>query len=151
MRHDLVLLGKTKDQFLAEGIDSYCKRLQHYTRLSLNVLREKKSSAGDIEDEGRQLLAAVPAGWLKVALDSRGRQYTSEQFAELISGWEQRGMKGVSYLIGGPTGLAETVIAQADIRLSLSKMTFTHDMVRMLLLEQIYRAYTIKSGEKYHK
>lgn len=151
MRHELVLLGKTKDPILATGIDTYCQRLHHYTRLTLKVLKEKKSSEGDMLDEGRQLLAAVPAGWLKVVLDSRGRQYTSEQFAELISGWEQRGLKGVSYLIGGPLGLAESVVAQADVCLSLSKMTFTHDMVRMLLLEQIYRAYTIKGGEKYHK
>ena len=99
------------------------------------------------EEEGNQLLGAVPEGWLKIALDSRGRQYSSEDFAQVISDWEQRGVKGACYLIGGPTGLSEQVLNAADLCLSLSKMTFTHDMVRMLLIEQIYRAYTIKGGE----
>lgn len=152
MKHELIFLGKTKDSFIAEGIDNYAARLKHYTQISLRTLKEKKSgSQSNIDEEGRQLLEAVPGGWLKVALDSRGRQYSSEDFAEVISGWEQRGIKGVCYLIGGPTGLAEKVVSGSDICLSLSKMTFTHDMVRMLLMEQLYRAYTIKGGEKYHK
>jgi len=152
MKHELLFLGKTKDNFITQGIDNYASRLQHYSQVSVKTLKEKKSGGQvSIVDEGRQLLDAVPAGWLKVALDSQGRQYTSEEFAELISGWEQRGLKGVSYLIGGPTGLSPEGVKGADVCLSLSKMTFTHDMVRMLLMEQLYRAYTIKGGEKYHK
>lgn len=152
MKHELIFLGKTKDGFIAEGIENYVSRLKHYTQVSVKTLREKKSSGqANAEEEGRQLLEAVTNGWLKVALDSRGRQYTSEEFAELISHWEQRGVKGACYLIGGPTGLAPEVTKEADVCLSLSKMTFTHDMVRMLLMEQLYRAYTIKGGEKYHK
>lgn len=152
MKHELIFLGKTKDSFIANGIENYASRLKHYTRLTARTLKEKKSgNRADIIQEGKQLLEAVPGGWLVVALDSRGRQYTSENFAEVISGWEQRGVKGVCYLIGGPTGLSKEVLTRADMSLSLSKMTFTHDMVRMLLMEQIYRAYTIKGGEKYHK
>jgi 23S rRNA (pseudouridine1915-N3)-methyltransferase len=152
MKHELIFLGKTKDPFITEGIDKYTARLGHYTQVSVRTLKEKRGSKGqDIEDEGRHLLDAVPAGWFIVALDSRGKQYTSEGFAELISGWEQRGLKGVCYLIGGPLGLSSEVVERADACLSLSTMTFTHDMVRMLLLEQMYRAYTIKGGEKYHK
>jgi len=152
MKHELIFLGKTKDSFISEGIENYGSRLKHYTQVSARTLKEKKSgNRADITEEGKQLLEAVPGGWLVVALDSRGRQYTSENFADVISGWEQRGVKGVCYLIGGPTGLSEEVIARADLSLSLSKMTFTHDMVRMLLMEQLYRAYTIKGGEKYHK
>ncbi len=152
MKHELIFLGKTKDGFITAGIDNYAARLKHYTQVSLRTLKEKKSgNQANIEEEGRQLLESVPGGWLKVALDSRGRQHTSEEFYEVISGWEQRGIKGVCYLIGGPEGLSEEVVRRADHCLSLSRMTFTHDMVRMLLLEQIYRAYTIKNGEKYHK
>ncbi|SHO45944.1 23S rRNA (pseudouridine(1915)-N(3))-methyltransferase RlmH [Desulfopila aestuarii] len=152
MKHELIFLGKTKDNFIAQGIENYASRLKHYSQVLVKTLKEKKSGGQiNIEEEGRQLLDAVPGGWLKVALDSRGRQYTSEDFAELISGWEQRGVKGVCYLIGGPTGLSSEVVDGADVCLSLSKMTFTHDMVRMLLMEQLYRAYTIKGGEKYHK
>jgi len=152
MKHELIFLGKTKDNFIAQGIENYVMRLKHYSQIAIKTLKEKRAGGqANKEEEGRQLLDAVPAGWLKVALDSRGRQYTSENFAELISGWEQRGVKGVCYLIGGPTGLSPEVVDGADVCLSLSKMTFTHDMVRMLLLEQLYRAYTIKGGEKYHK
>lgn len=152
MKHDLIFLGKTKDAFISKGIDNYASRLKHYTKVSARTLKEKKSGGkADIVMEGRQLLEAVPAGWLIVALDSRGDQFTSEKFANVISEWEQRGVKGVCYLIGGPTGISEEVIAKADLCLSLSKMTFTHDMVRLLLMEQVYRAYTIKAGEKYHK
>lgn len=152
MKHEVIFLGKTKDSFISEGIAEYTSRLKHYTQFNTKVIKEKKTGNNtNLELEGRQLLEAVPTGWLVVALDSRGKQYSSEQFAETISGWEQRGLKGVCYLIGGPTGISQTVIKRADLCLSLSKLTFTHDMVRMLLVEQIYRAYTIKAGEKYHK
>ncbi len=152
MKHELVFLGKTKDSFLTTGIEDYASRLRHYTQLRTKVLKEKKNRGGaDLDSEGSQLLQTVPAGWLVVALDSRGRQYSSEDFATLIDSWEQRGTKGVSYLIGGPWGLSDAVVERADVCLSLSQMTFTHDMARLLLLEQLYRAYTIKAGEKYHK
>lgn len=152
MKHELLFLGKTKDSFIYTGITHYSSRLKHYAPVNTKILKERKGAGGtDIKEEGKQLLAAVPAGWLIVALDSGGKQYSSEEFAGVISGWEQRGVKGACYLIGGPTGLAKEVLDRADFCLSLSKMTFTHDMIRMLLLEQIYRAYTIKGGEKYHK
>lgn len=154
MKHELLFLGKTKDTFISAGIQEYSSRLQHYTRVSLKTLKEKKCSKTQtvpIEQEGEQFLQAVSTGAVVVALDAGGKQITSEGLAELISGWEQRGVKEVSYIIGGHLGLAAKVIARADMCLSLSLMTFTHDMARMLLLEQIYRAYTIKAGEKYHK
>lgn len=155
MIHELPLLGRTKDAALGQGIDDYCRRLRHYTTLSLRQLKDPGRAGGRGEDlvasEGRLLLKTVPAGAFVVALDGGGSQYTSEQFAALISGWEQRGIRQVSYLIGGPCGHSAEVLARADLLLSLSRMTFTHDMVRLLLLEQLYRAYTIKAGERYHK
>ncbi len=152
MKHELIFLGKTKDSFISQGINDYASRLKHYAQVTTRTLKEKKSGGrADINVEGRQLLEAVASGWLIVALDSRGKQYSSENFADVISGWEQRGVKGACYLIGGPTGLSQEVVKSADVCLSLSKMTFTHDMIRMLLMEQLYRAYTIKGGEKYHK
>lgn len=152
MKHEMVFLGKAKESFIQAGIAEYSGRLNHYTKLSTRVLKEKKSGRGNSTvEEGRMLLESVPAGWLVVALDPKGKQLTSEQLAELISAWEQRGIKGASYLIGGPLGLSGEVIERADICLSLSKMTFTHDMARLFMVEQLYRAYTIKAGEKYHK
>jgi len=153
--YELLLLGKTKDSYLSEGIAEFTGRLQHYTRVSIKHIQHKKKSQWseeqEKEEDGRLLLSHVPAGALKVALDFRGRQFTSEGLAELIGQWEQQGLKQVSLLIGGPLGHSKALVDKADLLLSLSQMTFTHDMTRLFLLEQLYRAHTIRAGEKYHK
>jgi 23S rRNA (pseudouridine1915-N3)-methyltransferase len=155
MKFELLLLGKTKDSYLTEGIAEFSKRLQHYTKVSVKYIQHKKkaqwSEEQEKEEDGRLLLSHVPAGALKVILDVQGSQLSSEGLADLLGKWEQRGVGQVSLLIGGPLGHAKELVAQADFLLSLSQMTFTHDMTRLFLLEQLYRAYTIKAGEKYHK
>jgi len=155
MKINLPLLGKTKDSFIETGMKEYSGRLKHYTPIILNILKVKKkkgwTEAQERQEEGRILLANTMPGDVKVVLDSTGKQMSSVQFADLLSRWEQEGRKQASFLIGGPTGHSKDVLQQADVTLSLSRMTFTHDMVRMFLLEQLYRAYTIKAGEKYHK
>lgn len=155
MKHELLFLGKIKNSFIAEGVQEYGSRLSHYTSLKITVLKEKgrttKSTAIDADAEGMLMLSAVPPGALIVALDARGKQFSSEKFAKIIAGWEMQGVKNVCYLIGGPEGHSAKVLQSADLLLSLSQMTFTHDMARMLLIEQLYRAYTINAGEKYHK
>lgn len=155
MKLEFLFLGKTKDNYLEEGITQYCKRLKHYSPLSIKTLkpRVKKnwSPLQCMEYEAKLLLDNTPKGAIIVALDSRGKQYTSEGMAELIGRWQARGGRQVEFLIGGAYGLHREVLAQADDVISLSKMTFTHDMVRLFLLEQIYRAFTIQKGEKYHK
>lgn len=154
MKHELLFLGKVKNDFIAAGVEEYAARLNHYTTAKITILKEKgrgKTSSSDAVTEGAAMLAAVPPGALIVALDSRGRQFSSENFAKIIAGWELQGVKHVCYLIGGPDGHSARVIESADLLLSLSQMTFTHDMARMLLIEQLYRAYTINAGEKYHK
>jgi len=155
MKINLPLLGKSKNSFIEAGIKEYSGRLKHYTPVNLNTLKVKKKKGwtGEQErqEEGRLLLAATAKTDVKVVLDSTGKQLTSIQFADLLSRWEQEGRKQASFLIGGPTGHSEEVLRQANFTFSLSRMTFTHDMVRLFLLEQIYRAYTIKAGEKYHK
>ena len=154
MKHQLLFLGRIKDRFIEDGVAEYASRLQHYTSFAITVLKEKgrgKSTSGVIEEQGRILLQAVPPGAEIVVLDSRGKQFSSEQFSQKIDQWEMQGKKQICYLIGGPDGHAPAVIAAADLLISLSKMTFTHDMARMLLVEQLYRAHTIKAGEQYHK
>lgn len=153
MKHEVFFLGKTKDSFIHEGIQEYASRLRHYTSFSIKTIKEKGKgrSSNSIENQGALLLKAVPAGSFSIALDSKGIQYSSEAFAKKIQDWEMLGIKQINYLIGGPDGHSPEVIRKADALLSLSKMTFTHDMVRMLLVEQLYRAYTIKAGEGYHK
>jgi 23S rRNA (pseudouridine1915-N3)-methyltransferase len=154
MKHQLLFLGKIKDRFIEDGVLEYTSRLQHYTSFSITVLKEKGRGRGkniSVAEQGEQLLQAVPPGATKVVLDSRGKQFTSEALSQKINQWEMQGIKQVCYLIGGPDGHAPEVIAAADLLVSLSKMTFTHDMARLLLVEQLYRAYTIKAGEQYHK
>ncbi len=154
MKHEVLFLGKIKESFLAEGVLEYASRVRHYTALAITLLKDKGRTRGQqstCEAEGAQLLRAVPDGALVVVLDPQGKQFSSEDLARQIDAWEMQGVKQVCYLIGGPEGHHDTVLQAADLRLSLSRMTFTHDMTRMLLIEQIYRAYTIKAGEKYHK
>lgn len=153
MKHEVLLLGKIKDSFIAEGVNEYMSRLSHYTKVELRYLkpRGKKGGVLTTEQEGELLLANVEPKSYLVALDVEGQMFSSPNLAAKIGNLENIGTKTVTYLIGGPLGLSKSVLQAAHLRLSFSKMTFTHDMVRMLLIEQIYRAYTIKAGEKYHK
>ncbi len=155
MRIELPFLGKTKDSFIEAGIQEYSGRLKHYTTLHLTTLKVKKkkgwTTAQERKEEGRVLLDSLPPATVKVVLDSGGKQLSSEDLADKISSWEQEGRKQVAFLIGGPTGHSQDIISKADLLLSFSRMTFTHDMVRLFLVEQLYRAYTIKAGERYHK
>ena len=154
MKHQLLFLGKIKDKFIENGVEEYSSRLQHYTSFTITILKEKGKGRGKImspEEQGKLLLQAIPAGATIVVLDSKGKQFTSESFSKKIEQWEIQGIKQVCYLIGGPDGHAAKVLGAADLLVSLSKMTFTHDMARLLLVEQLYRAYTIKAGEQYHK
>ncbi len=154
MKHQLLFLGKIKDKFIEDGVAEYAARLQHYTSFTITILKEKGRGRGKMlsaEEQGKLLLQAVPAGTMIVVLDSKGKQFTSETLSQKIDQWEMQGIKQICYLIGGPDGHAAEVLGAADLLVSLSKMTFTHDMARLLLVEQLYRAYTIKAGEQYHK
>lgn len=154
MKHELLFLGKIKDSFIDQGVKEYSSRIRHYTSFQIKILKEKtkkQKKLSSIDDQGKLLLQAVPENALKIVLDSRGQQFDSESFAKKIETWEVSGVRHACYLIGGPNGHSEEVRSAADLILSISKMTFTHDMIRLLLTEQLYRAYTIKAGEKYHK
>jgi 23S rRNA (pseudouridine1915-N3)-methyltransferase len=155
MKHELLFLGRTKEPFLADGVSEYAARLGHYTAVGIEILKAKPRPGQDdaalLAAEGAQLLAAVRAGAFVVVLDGGGQALSSPQLAALVSRWEERGVKLVNYLLGSHLGLTASVLARADFCLSLSRLTFTHGMARLILLEQLYRAYTIKAGEKYHK
>jgi 23S rRNA (pseudouridine1915-N3)-methyltransferase len=156
LRFRLPFLGKTKQSYLAAGVEDYQKRLGRFVHLSVPILREKrygaKTPAARIQqEEGRMLLGQVETGWLTVALDGGGKQMSSKELLSQISAWEGQGRKGVCFLIGGAVGLSSEVLHQADLTLSLSKMTFTHEMARFILLEQVYRAFTIRAATGYHK
>ena len=155
MKIELILLGKTKEDYLAQGIEDYYQRLRRYTRVNLNFIKVRKlnsQSESEIKkQESRLIDAAISGDSYRVALDSSGRQYRSRELADQISTLEQKGVKKMSCVIGGHLGLATEQLEAANLILSLSKMTFTHDLSRLILLEQLYRAYNIKAGTSYHK
>lgn len=155
MKIKLLFLGKTKEDYLAQGIDDFSKRLSHYTRLEISYIKVKtlkgKSDPEIRAYESILLNNHIEPSAYRVALDSTGTQLSSEALSEMIDTLEKRSIKKLCFVIGGPLGLDNEQKLRADIILSLSSMTFTHDMCRLLLLEQLYRAYTIKAGENYHK
>lgn len=154
MRFVFLFLGKTSQRYLAEGIEDFAARLRRFVQVELVILRAKISANSPrgriMQEEARQLLEHSANGSCLVALDAGGRQLDSEELARQIDDWEERGFKTVHFLIGGHLGLHGDVLRRADMVLSLSRMTFTHEMTRLILLEQLYRAWMIRSGRKYH-
>jgi 23S rRNA (pseudouridine1915-N3)-methyltransferase len=159
MKIRVVAVGKVKEKYLQEGIAEYEKRLRPYVKLQVTEIPEEKRPASAspttesaaLEKEGQRILAATPEGSLVIALDIKGQSWTSEDLADAFRVWELAGKNQVVFIIGGDLGLSSAVLARSTLRLSLSKMTFTHPMARLLLLEQVYRACRINSGEPYHK
>jgi 23S rRNA (pseudouridine1915-N3)-methyltransferase len=159
MQIKIIAIGKIKEAFLREGIAEYEKRLRPYVQLQIVELAEEKRPASASvsveaavkEKEGGRILAAIPDGSLVIALDLKGQSWSSEDLADAFHVWELAGKSRAAFVIGGDLGLSPAVLARSDRRLSLSKMTFTHPMARLLLLEQVYRACRINSGEPYHK
>jgi 23S rRNA (pseudouridine1915-N3)-methyltransferase len=159
MQVRIIAVGKIKERFLSDGIAEYEKRLLPYLKLSIVEIAEERrgvhASAGQellVKDrEGDRILSAIPEGAYVVALDLRGKELSSETLAARMHDWQLAGTNPVAVIIGGDLGLSDAVLARAAFRLSLSPMTFTHQMVRLILLEQLYRACRINSGEPYHK
>ncbi len=155
MRIEILLLNKTKEPYLQQGIADYLHRLKRYNPVELVEVKVKKMSArSDAEamaHESSLLDRRVTPGSYRIVLDRSGQQLASENFAAALMELENRGIQNVSFIIGGPLGLAPEQLGRADLVLSLSAMTYTHDMTRLILLEQLYRAYTIKAGTSYHK
>ncbi len=159
MQIDIVTVGKLKEKYWTDAVQEYMKRLQAYCKCRVVELAEEKGSetAGDAEiermitKEGERILASIGADAVLVAMAIEGELWTSEKLAKSLDEWGIRGKSKVAFVIGGSHGLSEAVMKRADAKLSLSKMTFPHQMVRPILLEQIYRAFKINRGEQYHK
>lgn len=147
MKITIIAIGKLKEKFLVEGTAEYLKRLRNFAKIEVREIMECRT----ILEEGKKLLAQVPENsWLCV-LDVGGQAITSEKFAEKISELNLRGISNITFIIGGAFGLSDDVKKAADFLMSLSEMTFTHQMSRLILLEQVYRAFKINRGEPYHK
>jgi 23S rRNA (pseudouridine1915-N3)-methyltransferase len=155
MKFVLLFLGKTREGYLDQGISDYAKRLNRYVRLEIKVLKDKhaKNDSDQVimAREAKLLLARSDSSSLTVALDPIGREYDSQELATVLEGWENRSLQTISFLIGGYLGLDKMVLDHADLTWSLSRLTFTHEMTRFILLEQLYRACSIKAGHNYHK
>lgn len=153
MHITILVPGKTKESYIREGTADFLKRLNRYTRANLVEVKMKGRAAktDDKELEADLLLSRLPPASYLVALDPQGTSLSSEQFAATLADLENRGTRAMTFIIGGPAGLSVGVVERADLVLSLSRMTFTHDMARLLLAEQLYRAYTINAGSGYHK
>lgn len=155
MKVELWAVGKTKEAYLAQGIDLYVKRLGHYLKFEMtawpDIRKAGKLSPEQLrEKEGELLLEKLDKGDYLILLDERGRTYTSEAFAEFLNHKFQLSHRRLIFLIGGAYGFSPALYARADHQLSLSAMTFSHQMVRLFLAEQLYRAMTILNNEPYH-
>lgn len=151
----LLVVGKTNTPYLVKGIEEYQKRLQHYLRFEYTAVPDVKVSKGMDEQqvktvEGMELLKFMDAGAHVILLDEAGKTFSSENFAKHLQKRFNSGGKSLIFVVGGPYGFSEPVYARANERLSLSPMTFSHQMVRLIAVEQIYRAMTILRNEPYH-
>ena len=156
MYFHIFVVGENKSNYLSQGEGEFLKRLQHYCKIKIHTVKSEKITNSLSPErirsvEGERLLKRIPQNSLVVVLDRKGKNLSSEELAKRVADWQNRGKNHITLLIGGALGLSKTVLDRADFILSLSKMTFTHEMVRLIFLEQLYRCYTILRGEKYHK
>jgi len=155
MKIDLVLVGKSDQKYLQEGIDIYLKRLKHYCQFEMKVIPDLKSTKSLSEEqqkekEGELIMNQIKDSDFVILLDERGESLSSVDFAQLIEKRQVAGTRKLSFVIGGPYGFSKEAYTKANAKLSLSAMTFSHQMVRLLFIEQLYRAFTIINGEPYH-
>lgn len=155
MKITLLVIGKTDSTYLVEGINEYAKRMKHYINFEIEVIPDiKKNRNLGIENqkktEGDQILSKLMPGKELHLFDENGVNYSSREFAGFLEKKMVGGLKELVLVIGGPYGFSEEVFGKAVSAISLSKMTFSHQMARLLCLEQLYRAFTILKGEPYH-
>ncbi len=155
MKIKLLAIGKTDDKNLMQLISMYQKRLQHYIKFELEIIPDIKnvknlSEAQQKEKEGELILSKIQNTDQLILLDDKGKQYTSIEFSSFLQKKMNSGIKQLVLVIGGPYGFSDTVYKKANGKLSLSKMTFSHQMIRLFIVEQIYRGFTILKNEPYH-
>jgi len=155
MKITLLVIGKTDTSYLREGIDIYIKRLKHYIPFEMDVIPDIKKVKNFSEDlqkqkEGELILSKLGPGKELHLFDEGGKTYSSRNFAQFLEQKMVGSVKELVLVIGGPYGFSDEVYEKASSKISLSKLTFSHQMVRLLCVEQIYRAFTILKGEPYH-
>ncbi|SHE86565.1 23S rRNA (pseudouridine(1915)-N(3))-methyltransferase RlmH [Clostridium fallax] len=159
MNITVITVGKLKEKYLKQAIYEYSKRLSRYCKLDIIELSDEKTpdNASEKEElqikekEGNLILSKIKDTMYVVAMDLKGKQITSEEFASFIDNCGVTGNSNIAFIIGGSLGLSEQVLNRANYKLCFSKMTFPHQLFRVMLLEQIYRGFRIIKGEPYHK
>jgi 23S rRNA (pseudouridine1915-N3)-methyltransferase len=159
MNITLITVGKIKEKYLKDAIDEYSKRLTRYCKLEIIELPDEKTpdNASEKEElqikekEGDFILSKVKDNSYVIAMDLKGKHITSEEFSDLIGNLGVTGNSNITFIIGGSLGLSQKVIQRANYKLCFSKMTFPHQLFRVMLLEQVYRAFRIMKNEPYHK
>lgn len=159
MNISIIAVGKLKEKYLKEAISEYSKRLGRYCKFEIIELQDEKTpdNASEREEElikekeGKSILSKIKDNAYVIAMDLNGKQLTSVEFAKFISDCGIKGNSNLVFVIGGSLGLSQEVIKRADYKLCFSKMTFPHQLMRVIFLEQIYRSYRIINREPYHK
>ncbi len=156
MKIKIIALGKIKEKYLKSGIDEFLKRLTPYASVSvveLNPIEIKDENLKDkiLLDEGEKILSNIKPLDFVITLEIEGQQFSSEDFAQKIKDLTNNGTQEIVFVIGSSCGIGKNVSTRANLKMSMSKMTFLHEFVRLILIEQIYRAFKINKGEKYHK
>jgi 23S rRNA (pseudouridine1915-N3)-methyltransferase len=159
MNISVITVGKIKEKYLRDAIDEYSKRLGRYCKLDIIEVSDEKTpdNASEKEElqikdkEGEAILKHIKDNMFLVALAIEGKQLASEELADLIKDLGVKGESNIAFVIGGSLGLSKAVLSRANYKLSFSKMTFPHQLMRVILLEQVYRGYRIINGEPYHK
>ena len=150
MRIRFIWPGKTKDEHLRALVAEYLKRLQRFVRCEVIETREVRGSdRSSVEKESSRILEAIPTGSVAILLDVKGREWSSQELADEVRRWEDDSLKEITIVIGGQDGVSSDVAARAQKRWRLSRLTLTHEMARVVAVEQLYRAYTINRGLPY--
>ena len=155
MKIVLLVIGRTSERYLLDGLSNYQKRLQHYIQFEIfeipNIKKAKNFSKIElIKKEGALIINKIQPYDYVILLDNKGQEYTSLRFSDKLQSWQLSGKKRLVFVIGGAYGFSDDLHLLANESLSLSKMTFSHQIVRLFFLEQLYRGYTILNNEPYH-
>lgn len=146
MRIKIVAIGKLKEKFLIDGVNEYLRRIKNFAKIEVSEIAECRT----VEEEGQKILSQILRESFLIVLDVAGEMLSSEELAKKIAALNLHGVSDITFVIGGAFGLSEEVKRAANFRLSFSRMTFTHQMARLILTEQIYRAFKINRNEPYH-
>ncbi len=159
MNINIIAVGKIKERFIREGINEFSKRLSRYCNLKIVEIDDEKApenlSDREMEivknKEGIKLLSKIPQNSFIISLEIEGKEISSEELSKKMEDLMIGGINDITFIIGGSLGLSQEVRSKADFKLSFSKMTFPHQLMRLILLEQVYRGFKIMKGEPYHK